>query len=276
MPDSRQNPAEALRQEVALIRDALRNLRESVVLRVMHRDRLREEVERLQKGVEDMDRGIALAERINDGPQAERFRAEREVRAAQLEQMRASLAAAEAETEAVKAGLPAEEARLQGILTELQTRSIDRTADYIGSSGTPGIGNNAADLWERATSKIANLKGETAAREELLGTSGGSTGGSSATADTSRKPTADESAEQMLQELEARMAAGTLPAPQPGRPFSSYVSPAAMPRPAAPPPAPAPAEQDAATRARFLEFDKVDKPNTEGKPDTDPPPTATK
>jgi len=246
MSDSRQKPADALREEVAQLRDALRNVRESVVLRVMHRNRVAEEVQRLEKGVQDMERGIALAESIQNTEQADLFRKEKETRTAELERMRESLTAAEADVEMARLRLPEDEASILRQLNDLQARSIRVAADTIESSGTPGIGNNAADLWERATSKISQLRHEASAREEMLG---GTKATSGEPAQTPPRLSPDESAEQMLLAMEARMAAQASAKPSPVAPSVDILASAPSP------PAPGTTAPHSSERASYLEFD---------------------
>lgn len=274
MSDSRQKPVDALRDEVAQLRDALRNLRESVVLRVMYRDKLQEEVTRLQRGVSDMEKGIGLAERANDAQLAEQFRQEKASRATQLEQFETRLKEAAVQAEAAKIGLPEEEASLLRQLNDLQAQAVRATAMQVEANLPGNFGTSTDNLWERASSKIADLQREASARQEVasvprLGTSALPTAGVSGgtaedTVEMTPRLSPDESAEQMLLALEAKIAAGQSPlaaitSPQPVKPATPVVpsTPVAARTPvAASTPAPVEPSSDVSVRARYLEFDE--------------------
>ncbi len=266
MSDSRQKSVDALRDEVAQLRDALRLLRESVVLRVMYRDKIQEEVTRLQKGVSDMEHGIGLAERANDPQLAEQFRQEKTARVTQLEQWEARLNEAVAQAEAAKIRLPEDEASLLRQLNDLQAQAMRATAMQVEANLPGNFGTSTDDLWERASSKIADLHREASARQEVasvprLGTStspmAGVSGGSAEdTVGITPRLSPDESAEQMLLALEAKMKAKMAAGQSP----LARVAPVTTVKSATPalPGGPAPDEPgaDISARARYLEFDE--------------------
>ncbi len=118
MSDSDQQIREAIGQ----IRENWRNLRESVVLLVMRRNQVQDDVARLEKLIADLETKAVYAERINNAALAEEIRTESRLRQEELGRARTLLARAEAEAEAAKLRLPEEEARLQQQTNDLQAQ----------------------------------------------------------------------------------------------------------------------------------------------------------
>lgn len=228
-----EDPRSRLREALQEIRNALTQARESVVLLVMRRNKVYEEVQQLERRVNDLEQKARLADQINNPALAAEIRAERDRCAAELERARARLAEAEAEAEAAKANLPRQEAQLQQQASELdfRLRQMDTAQSIAG----------AEDLWSRATEKVRQLQHEADARAELAGhppAPASSTGSSP-----------EQSAEEMLRALESRVgAAHTEPAPVSNAPDVQASAPTAPMRyiefdaPAAHEPASPPAE----------------------------------
>ena len=202
MVDPGQDPVSELREEVAQLRDALRNLRESVVLRVMRRNELHTEATQAEQRVEAMARGITLAIEANEPESVAQFTQEHTLRMEERERLRALLTQAEAEAEAAKMSLPEDEATILRMINNAQLQAVQRTAMQVKGNGTDSFGANADDLWERASSKIATMRSEAAASEEA---------GSTQSPQTSREQEAPLSPapdiEQMLADLESRLPA---------------------------------------------------------------------
>jgi len=96
----------SLRDALDLIQQAKQALRESVVQMVMRRNRLEDEVKRLELLLTDLDQKAALAEKINNPGLAAEIRREAETRQGELQRARDLLAQAETEAEAAKVRLP--------------------------------------------------------------------------------------------------------------------------------------------------------------------------
>ncbi|MCS6775539.1 MAG: Gfo/Idh/MocA family oxidoreductase [Chloroherpetonaceae bacterium] len=192
-----EDPRSRLREALQEIRNALSQARESVVLLVMRRNKVYEEVQQLERRVTDLEQKARLADQINNPALAAEIRAERDRCAAELEHARARLAEAEAEAEAAKANLPRQEAQLQQQASELDLRL--RQMETTRSSA------EAEDLWSRATEKVRQLQHEADARAELAGRPVDPV--------SPAGPTPEQSAEEMLRALESQIEA---PRSEPG------------------------------------------------------------
>ena len=209
MPEPGQTPEQALREQVAEIRDALRDLRESVVLRVMYRDKVQADATRLEQRIAELERGKSLAERAQNPGLQHEIQQEQTRVSEELERTRTQLTQAQMEAESAKIRLPEDEATLLRTINELQARYTRFTAAQV-EANVPGSGLSEADsLWERASSKIADLTREAQAREEVTASRGNqitaqATG--NRTQDTA-KPIldSDQNAEQMLAALEQHL-----------------------------------------------------------------------
>lgn len=217
MADTRQDPVSELREETARLRDALRSLRESVVLRVMRRSQLQDEVTQAEKRVEAIARGITLAVQANEPQTVADFTQEQTLRTAELDRLRGMLTQAEAEAESAKLSLPEDEAVILRLINDAQLHAAQRAAMLVQNNGPDGLGTNADDLWERASSKIATLRNEAAAREETGSPQISAHSSSQQVNFSEPKPTEakpaettlppDQNIEQMLAELESRITA---------------------------------------------------------------------
>lgn len=210
MPEPGQTPEQELREQVAEIRDALRLLRESVVLRIMRRDKLQEDANRLQQRVAELERGTVLAERAQNAGLQHEIQQERTRITEELERTRTQLTQAEAEAESAKIRMPEEEATLLRAINDLQARYTRFTAAQV-EANVPGGGVTEADsLWDRASSKIADLTREAQARDEVSASRGNqatATQGTGNRVQETAKPALDndQSAEQMLAALEQHL-----------------------------------------------------------------------
>ncbi len=205
MSDPTQETTDTIRAEVAQVRDALRDLRESVVLRVMHRNKLQEEVTRLERLTSELDSKAAQADRLNNPALAGEIRAEHSLRVEELERFRVRLVQSQADAEAAKIRLPEDEGTLLRQLNDLQARAMRRTAAQVQANLPGGTGTDADDMWTRATNKISDLTREASAREEV---STARTGAASAPGPTPAQlapSNPDENAERMLADLEQRL-----------------------------------------------------------------------
>jgi predicted dehydrogenase len=182
MRDPRVQIGDALQE----LRESLSNLRESVVLTVMRRNKIQSEVTRLERLITDLDAKIALAEQINNLKVAAELREERTSRLAELERFRVLLATAEAEAEAAKLRLPEEEARLSQQASDLQAELSRLMAGQVDANIA-----HTQDDFSRAASKIEMLGHEVSARAELNS--------------STPAPVPPKTAEQMLAELENRL-----------------------------------------------------------------------
>ena len=244
MPEPGQNPQEMLREQVAELRDALRQLRESVVLRVMRRNQLEGDEARLEKRIAELERGSGLAERAQNTGLVEQIRQELTRLGEELERTRALRTQAEAEAEAAKISLFEDKATLLRTINEVQARYTRYTAAQVEAHASGALETEADSLWERASSKIANLTREAQAREEIIGSRGTQEIGDRLQGTGNRgqgtaQPAldSDESAEQMLAQLEQHLGltGGTTSQPQLPPARASYLeleeSPADAPHP---------------------------------------------
>lgn len=191
------------------LREALTLLRENVVTAVKRRNTLQDEVARWDRDLADLEAKAALAEKLNDARLAAEIRAEAKRREPERDRLRAALTTAEAEAEAAKIRMPEEEARLLQQANDLRAQLARATGARVEANLPGGLGTEADAMWNRATEKVRDLEREAAARNEVAGIqSGNPSTGSTYTPRTS-PPSYDQSAEQMLAALEARM--GTAP-----------------------------------------------------------------
>lgn len=196
---------DTIREEVAQVRDALRDLRESVVLRVMHRNKLQEEVTRLERLTSELDSKALQADRLNNPGLAAEIRAEHGLRLEELERFRVRLVQSQAEAEAAKIRLPEDEGSLLRQLNDLQARAMRRTAAQVQANLPDGNGTDADDMWTRATNKISDLTREASAREEVSTARTGAASTPNPSPANTAPANADENAERMLADLEQRM-----------------------------------------------------------------------
>ncbi|HLV82078.1 MAG TPA: hypothetical protein VKT32_17440, partial [Chthonomonadaceae bacterium] len=218
MSDSSRDPKQQMRESLQQLRQALHRSRESVVVAVMRRNRLQDEVNRLERLLADLDSKAELADKLQNPKQAEELRAERKSREAELETLRAGLAQATAAAEAAKLRLPEEQARLLQQANDLKAQLAQMVGDRveINASGLPG--SETETLWDRAVQKTRSLELEAAARQEVAAASTGQP----APATTPPAPVSpDRRAEEMLAALESRLG---LPA-EPGAATSPPAAP---------------------------------------------------
>ena len=205
MSDPTQETTDTIRQEVAQVRDALRDLRESVVLRVMHRNKLQEEVTRLERLTSELDSKAAQADRLNNPVLAGEIRAEHGLRVEELERFRVRLVQSQGEAEAAKIRLPEDEGTLLRQLNDLQARAMRRTAAQVQANLPGGTATDADDMWTRATNKISDLTREASAREEVSTARTGAVSPPTAIPAQLAPSSPDENAERMLADLEQRL-----------------------------------------------------------------------
>ena len=218
MPESGQSPEQELREQIAEIRDALRLLRESVVLRVRRRNQLQEDEERLGKRIAELDRGLALAERAQNSGLQHEIQQEQTRLSGELERTRTQRTEAEAEAESAKMRLPEDEATLLRTINEVQARYTRFTAAQV-EANVPGSGLSDSDsLWDRASGRISDLMREAQAREEVTASRGNQV--TENRAQETAKPVldSDQNAEQMLVALEQHLGLTGAPAQTPQLP----------------------------------------------------------
>ena len=209
MPEPGQTPEQALREQVAEIRDALRDLRESVVLRVMYRDKVQADATRLEQRLAELERGLSLAERAQNPGLQHEIQQEQTRVAAELERTRTQLTQAQMEAESAKIRLPEDESTLLRTINELQARYTRFTAAQV-EANVSGGGGETDSLWERASGKIADLTREAQARDEVTASRGNqatTTQGTGNRVQDTVKPALDndQNAEQMLAALEQHL-----------------------------------------------------------------------
>lgn len=205
MSDPIQETTDTIRAEVAQVRDALRDLRESVVLRVMHRNKLQEEVTRLERLTSELDSKAAQADRLNNPALAGEIRAEHGLRVEELERFRVRLVQSQADAEAAKIRLPEDEGTLLRQLNDLQARAMRRTAAQVQANLPGGTATDADDMWTRATNKISDLTREASAREEVSTARTGAASPPAANPANIAPSSPDANAERMLADLEQRL-----------------------------------------------------------------------
>ncbi len=209
MPEPGQTPEQALREQVAEIRDALRDLRESVVLRVMYRDKVQADATRLEQRIAELDRGSRWRNGRRTPACSTKYNRNKRALPQNWSGRDAQLTQAQMEAESAKIRLPEDEATLLRTINELQARYTRFTAAQV-EANVPGGGGETDSLWDRASSKIADLTREAQAREEVTASRGNQAttaqGTGIRTQDTG-KPTLDndQNAEQMLAALEQHL-----------------------------------------------------------------------
>jgi predicted dehydrogenase/phage shock protein A len=236
--DPTRDPREQLREASEQVRAALANARERVVQLVMRRNFLQDEATKLERLVTDLETKAALAERVKNTSLAEEIRQERKSREAELERLRGLLAQAEAEAESAKIGLPEEEAKLAQQLQDLNTQFVARVGDHIEATAGGGPLSEPGALMERAGDKIRGMEREASARAEVARGTPGS-------AYRPRFVSPEQSAEEMLTQLEARLGLDTQGSDAPAA-TGHFLELDAAPAPAAPLAPPVPKEVAAA------------------------------
>lgn len=242
------DPNTSLKEAIREISEARTALREGVVQSVMRRNRLIDEVTRVEQLVVDLGTKSALAEQINNPRLAAELREERTRRVAELEGARVSLATAEVAADSAKTNLPLEENRLIAQLNDLKARmgtAVGETID-ANASTAPTVGSEPS-FWTRASEKISDIRREASAREELTALGQGI----AASAYQPQNPVApadvytDQNAEHLLAALESKLGIGAESSPAvdraglPGEPRASSTP------------------DSAPTKANFLEFDML-------------------
>ena len=202
--DPSQDPNIQMRETLRELREALHNQRESVVLLVMRRNQLQDEVTRLEKLLGELASKAELADKLQNAKAATDLREERKSREQELERMRTLLARAEAESEAAKMRLPDEQARLLQQLNDLKAQFVRAAGDRIEAGSPGGLGSDADEMWNRATEKTRNLEREASARQEVSAASSGQISAPTA-APASPPRSYEQSAEEMLAALEVRL-----------------------------------------------------------------------
>jgi phage shock protein A len=91
------DPKAQLLEASQQIREALRNLRESVVQAVMRRNLVQDQITKTERLIADLETKADLAEKIHNDDLAVELRREREGRIEELNRLRVQLATAEAE-----------------------------------------------------------------------------------------------------------------------------------------------------------------------------------
>ncbi len=248
--DPTQDPRFQLREALEEIRRALYNLRESVVQAVMRRNYLQDEAAKLERQVADLERKAALAEQINNTALAAEIRQERKSREAELERLQTLLAKAEAEAESAKLQLPEEEARLTQQARDLNTRFIQLAGGRIDANASGGFGTEADAMFERASEKMRNLEREASARGEVAGVSSSGTSTGPAYAPRPLSPSPEQSAEEMLTALEAKLGIAPQQAPASEPSKSNFLELDNKPPAAPATPASAPATESKAAPAQ--------------------------
>ena len=200
MSDMSRDPKTHIEDAMREVRTAMGQLRESVVMLVMRRNRLGDESRRQERTINDLRSKIEIAEQSNREQIANELRNELASREAEYGRVRQQLIEAEVEAEAAKSRLPEEEARLAQQLNDLQGQFMRLSS----ANAERAIDNE----FSRAEQKLLNLQSEASARNEL-------TGGS---APSLPKASHEETAEKQLQEMEARLGMGAQPPTAPQAP----------------------------------------------------------
>lgn len=195
--DPRATISEALRQT----RAAISALREGVVQAVMRRNKLADDVARVERLVADLETKATLAEQIKQERLAKELRDERATREKELAQLRTLLAKAEVEADTAKTTLPEAEARLMRQLNDLQAAAVEGAGAQIAANAPGGL-SEADDLWARAGGKIGDMRREASARDEVTAARLGVPTGALYTPQTGPS---QQSAEELLTALEQRL-----------------------------------------------------------------------
>lgn len=157
-----------------LLKANLSSLRESVVLAVMRRNKLTDEVAKLEHLVADLETKALLSEKINNPMLAMELREDRKPREAELSRLRPLLQAAQLEAETAKLRLPEEEATLTKQIQDLENGIMPTLPSSIIIFAVPqsepvmlNVSTEAESLFERAAEKTQALTQEALAREEV-------------------------------------------------------------------------------------------------------------
>jgi hypothetical protein len=147
------------------VRNALRDLRESVVQLVMRRNALQDQLTKVERQIaaDDLETKAALAEKINNPGLAAELRQELKRRQEEAERLRNLLAVAETDADAAKARLPEDEARLTQQAHEIKARLAAMIGDRLEANA------EGEATWARAADKVRGLQSEASAREEVAG-----------------------------------------------------------------------------------------------------------
>src|SRR5215472_4984201 len=132
--DSFRDPKGEMREALRQLRQSLHESREAVVLAVMRRNRLQDEVNRVERLLVDLDSKTDLADKLKNTKLADELRAERKSREQELETLRAGLAQATAAAEAAKIRLPEDQARLLQQANDLKAQLAQLVADQVEGS----------------------------------------------------------------------------------------------------------------------------------------------
>src|SRR5438552_3371276 len=100
--DPLSDPKTEISEAIAQMRANWRNLRESIVLFVMRRNQVQDDVARLEKLIADLETKAVYAEKINNPTLAAEIRSESKLRQEELGRARIQLAQAEAQAESAK------------------------------------------------------------------------------------------------------------------------------------------------------------------------------
>lgn len=215
MSDLSRDPKTHIEDAMREIRTAMGQLRESVVMLVMRRNRLSDESRRQERAINDLKEKLGAAEQAHRDQLANELRNELSAREAEFGRVRQQLIEAEVEAEAAKSRLPEEESRLAQQLNDLQSQYA-----RISSARAELA---ASDNFSRAEQKILNLQSEANARQEIAG---------EREIPALPKPTPEESAEKQLQAMEERLGLTAAPEVTPQTPrkedFLEFDSPSKL------------------------------------------------
>ncbi|MDE2126153.1 MAG: Gfo/Idh/MocA family oxidoreductase [Armatimonadetes bacterium] len=218
--DPKQQLAEAIRQ----LSVAFHEVKERVVVAVMRRNRLQDQVTAAKRVLEDRQAKRRTSEQLNDPQLLKDLDADIKSRQQELDGLNRMLVQAEVEADTAKTALPVEQGRLLEQLREMKARFGEAIHQKITNSGWPTA---ADELLDRAFSKSREIQHEAAAREEA---SAAAAGQARTVQPVSRIEMPSESTlDEMLSALEAKVR-GDVPA-------EALDGPAAQPA-SAPPVAP--------------------------------------
>ena len=192
-----QDPRARINAALRELRNSMSQVREGVVLSVMRRNKISDDITKMERQISDLTTKAELAEKINNASLAEELRTERKSREAELERLRSTLATAEAEAESAKTRLPEEETRITQQIQNLQAELAQIESGRAAESAA-GAGSNADAMFRRAADKVRDLQNEAAARGEVAGSIAG------ASLPALPQQDHDAAAEKLLQELEAK------------------------------------------------------------------------
>ena len=159
-------------ETLRLLRANLSSLRENVVLAVMRRNKLSDEVTRLEHSVADLETRASLSEKVNNSMLATELREERVARETELNRLRPLLRAAEQEAEQAKLRLPEEEARLNKQIHDLEngvfpTLSQSAPVALTLSQEADTLAPRAPEVAPSTPMSLMPLMPEADAREEV-------------------------------------------------------------------------------------------------------------